>query len=204
MNFGTGTIFNMGLRMEIADYFQQITDICNAMEGGESRALVNILEEAYHNGKQVFIFGNGGSGAMASHFCEDLGKGTLNKPDDKKRFKVMSLTDNVPYILAWANDEGYETIFEQQLRNFAESGDVAIGISGSGNSINVLKAIEYGNSIGMITIGVTGFDGGKLRGLAQHNIHVPVNDMGMTEAVHCIITHWVVASLKERLRSREE
>jgi len=188
----------------ITNYFQRVFQACNAIDPEENETLVRVLEDAFHKGKKIFIFGNGGSGATASHFCQDLAKGTINGVDDQKRFRTISLTDNVPCLLAWANDEGYETVFEQQLRNLAEEGDVAIGISGSGNSLNVLKAIEYANSIGMVTVGMTGFDGGKLKKLAQYNIHVPVNDMGITEAIHGIITHWVVAYLRERINGSKE
>lgn len=187
--------------MEITHYFRQVFDACKAIDIKESEALVNILEEAFHRGKRVFIFGNGGSGATASHFCEDLGKGTLSGPDNPKRFKVMSLTDNMPYILAWANDEGYDTIFEQQLRNLAEEGDVAIGISGSGNSANVVKAIEYANRRGLVSVGMTGFDGGKLGTMVQCHVHVPCNDMGLVESVHLTIAHYVVNVLKERFNA---
>lgn len=188
----------------ITNYLQRVFQACSAIDPEENEILIKVLEEAYHRGKKIFIFGNGGSGATASHFCQDLAKGTLNETDDQKRFRAISLTDNVPCLLAWANDEGYETVFEQQLRNLAEEGDVAIGISGSGNSLNVLKAIEYANSIGMVTVGMTGFDGGKLKRLAQHNVHVPVNDMGITEAIHSIITHWVVAYLRDRINGGRE
>lgn len=175
--------------------------ICQNLNMNESNNLVLILERAYYTGNQIFIFGNGGSGATASHFCEDLGKGTLKSLHDETRFKVMSLTDNVPYILAWANDEGYDTVFEQQLRNFAEPHDVVIGISGSGNSPNVLKAIDYANAHNMITVGMTGFNGGELNKRVMHRVHVPVNDMGIAESVHLIIVHYVVQELVRRLHT---
>jgi len=125
-----------------------------------------------------------------------LGKGTLNGKKDIKRFKVISLTDNVPYVMAWANDEGYETIFEQQLRNLGEPGDVVVAISGSGNSPNVIKAVEYANRNKMVTVGLTGFDGGKLKKIARHSVHIPINDMGVTECVHSILGHYITDYLK--------
>ncbi|MDZ7344503.1 MAG: SIS domain-containing protein [candidate division KSB1 bacterium] len=186
--------------MEITSgIFSVIGKYCLSFDTYEVDVLIEYLEEAYYRGKHIFIFGNGGSGATASHFCEDLGKGTLRSKNDSRRFKVMSLTDNMPYILAWANDEGYETIFEQQLRNFAQPGQIAIGISGSGNSPNVLRAIEYANSAGLRTIGMTGFDGGRLREIAQHCVHVPIFEMGIVESIHMIIVHYVVNSLRNRL-----
>ncbi|MBD3289845.1 SIS domain-containing protein, partial [candidate division KSB1 bacterium] len=125
--------------------------------------------------------------------------GSINK--DVNRFKAMSLTDNVPFILALANDEGYGSIFEQQLRTYGEKDDVVIAISGSGNSENVLNAVHYAKSKNMVTIGMTGFNGGKLRRLTRHCVHVPIDDMGITEAVHGIILHYVVDYLKNRLTS---
>jgi len=183
----------------ITEYFNRVHAACNSVRERDNKQLIEILEHAYHNNKRIFMFGNGGSGATASHFCEDLGKGTLNGKKDIKRFKAISLTDNTPYILAWANDEGYETVFEQQLRNLAEPGDVAIGISGSGNSLNVLKAIDYANENSMITVGMTGFDGGQLKKIASHVVHIPIHDMGITECVHSILTHYITDYLREKI-----
>ncbi len=183
----------------ITEYFNRVYAACNSVQVGDNIKLIQILEHAYHNNKHIFIFGNGGSGATASHFCEDLGKGTLNGKKDIKRFKIISLTDNTPYILAWANDEGYEIIFEQQLRNLADPGDVAIGISGSGNSPNIIKAIDYANKNSIITVGMTGFDGGKLKKMAKHVVHIPINDMGITECVHSIITHYISDYFREKI-----
>ncbi|MCU0644230.1 MAG: SIS domain-containing protein [bacterium] len=183
----------------INDYFNRVYAACNSVRTSDNMKLIKILERAYHRNRRIFIFGNGGSGATASHFCEDLAKGTLNGKKDIKRFKVISLTDNVPFILALANDEGYENIFEGQLRNLAEPGDVAIGISGSGNSPNVIKAIEYANKNQMITVGMTGFGGGKLRRIVQHSVHIPVHDMGVIESVHSVITHYVTDCLREKI-----
>jgi len=183
----------------INEYFNRVYAACNSVRVEENQKFIQILEYAYHNNKHIFIFGNGGSGATASHFCEDLGKGTLNGKKDIKRFKVISLTDNVPYVLAWANDEGYETIFEQQLRNLADPGDVVIAISGSGNSANVIKAVDYANKNNMITVGLTGFDGGKLKKIAKHSVHIPINNMGVTECVHSIIGHYITDYLRETI-----
>jgi D-sedoheptulose 7-phosphate isomerase len=162
-------------------------------------SLVDLFVDGYQYDKMIFLFGNGGSGSAASHFCEDIGKGTLTDLNGSKRFKVLSLTDNLPYILAWANDHGYETIFEQQLKNFAKRGDIAVGISGSGNSENVIRAIDYANRIGMITVGFTGYDSGKLGRMVSHHIHVPSNNMGIVESIHASIMHYIVQSLRERI-----
>ncbi len=183
----------------ITEYFNRVYAACNSIRMGENQKLIQVLEHAYQNNKRIFIFGNGGSGATASHFCEDLGKGTLNGKKDIKRFKTISLTDNTPYILAVANDEGYEAVFVEQLKNLAEPGDVAIGISGSGNSPNVLRAIDYANKYNMITVGMTGFDGGKLRKMAKHVVHIPIHDMGITECVHSIIAHYITEYFREKI-----
>ena len=186
--------------MEVtSEIFRQVGRYCLDYDTYEADMLLEHLEEAFHKRRSIFIFGNGGSGSTASHFCEDVGKGTLRGLADEQRFKVISLTDNTPYILAWANDSGYENVFEQQLRNLAERGDVAIGISGSGNSENVLRAIRYANSAGLVTVGMTGFDGGQLRRIANHCLHIPIHEMGIVESIHLIIIHYIVNSLKNRI-----
>ena len=152
----------------------------------------------------VFVVGNGGSGSNASHFCEDAGKCTVRREDydsDKPRLRILSLTDNTPYILAWANDEGFDRVFVEQLKNLAAEGDLLIAISGSGNSPNVLRAVTWANGHGLRTFGCTGFSGGKLRTLANQNLHVPLDDMGIVESIHLTAFHWVVDDLHRRLSS---
>ncbi len=193
--------------MEIISFSDFLGEVFKAHEAIDSEHLnsfIQLLEESFHNERMIFMFGNGGSGAAASHFCEDLGKGTLFNLDGYKRFRVMSLTDNVPYILAWANDHGYETVFEQQLRNFARPDDIAVGISGSGNSENVIRAIEYANNNDMVTVGFTGYDGGKLGKIVQYQIHVPSFNMGIVESVHNTLMHYIVMVLRERIRIKKE
>lgn len=168
--------------------------------------LVSDLERALDQGRLVFLCGNGGSAATASHICEDFGKGTLSQTEwdeeDVKRLRIVSLTDNTPYILAWANDGGFERIFVEQLKNLASSGDLLIAISGSGNSENVLRAVDWGNDHEMSTWGITGFDGGELRRRASRSLHTPVHDMGLVESVHLLLFHWMLDELGERLRGR--
>ena len=124
---------------------------------------------------------------------------TLIRSAATRRFRVIPLTDNIGFITALANDEGYDSIFEQQLRNLAASGDLLVAISGSGNSPNVIRATEYARSIGMTVIGVTGFDGGKLKALSDVSVHIPVDDMGMSEALHGVVFHLAMCRLRERL-----
>ncbi|RKY63965.1 MAG: phosphoheptose isomerase [Candidatus Latescibacterota bacterium] len=180
-------------------YFEEVERICGRMDQRPVEEMIEVFLRAYEEGRRIFFFGNGGSAATASHFCEDLGKGTLPATEAGRRIKAISLTDNTPYITAWANDEGYEVVFEQQLANLAESGDVAVAISGSGNSPNVLRATDYANKNGLFTIGMTGYDGGKLGKMVKINVHVPSFDMGLVEGVHLLLVHYVVDRVREKL-----
>ena len=155
--------------------------------------------EARKNRTSIFVIGNGGSAATASHLSMDLGKGTLRDTDDHPRFRINSLTDNLPYVTAWANDFDYTKVFEQQLRNLGSSGDIVIGISASGNSANVLRAIEYAEDAGMITVGMTGFSGGELKKIVAHSVHVSVDDYGMAENMHMIIVHIIITQITARI-----
>jgi D-sedoheptulose 7-phosphate isomerase len=148
----------------------------------------------------VFVIGNGGSAANASHLAQDLAKGTRSNLEQETRIKALSLTDNLPFVTALGNDDGYDTIFEQQLRTFASSGDILVCISGSGNSPNIIKAVEWANKNGLETVGITGFNGGKLKTLNKHSVHVPLNDMCTAESVHSIIFHYVIIKLQERMK----
>jgi D-sedoheptulose 7-phosphate isomerase len=150
---------------------------------------IELLRRARDEGRRVFICGNGGSAASANHFACDIVKGASYQRD--KRFKIMALSDSIPTMTAYANDVGYEHVFVEQLKNFAEPGDVVMAISGSGNSPNVVHAIEYGNQIGCKTIGLTGFSGGKLAAAAQLNIHVADDHMGRCEDGHMIVLHMI-------------
>jgi D-sedoheptulose 7-phosphate isomerase len=180
------------------DYLARLRDLLDVLPDQSDR-FIDSLFDAFERGATVFLAGNGGSAANASHFGQDLAKGTLASMDATRRFRVIPLTDNIGFITALANDEGYDSIFEQQLRNLGRRGDVLVAISGSGNSPNVLRAVEYARSAGIKTIGVTGFDGGKLRKLADESVHIPVDDMGMTEALHSVVFHLAMARLRERV-----
>jgi D-sedoheptulose 7-phosphate isomerase len=185
----------------LESYLTDFAALCRQVDPKEVETLADLLTEAYRNERFVFIIGNGGSGANASHLCEDLGKGTLHDFEKQKRLKVMSLTDNTPYILAYGNDLGYDRVFVEQLKNFAQPGALLIAISGSGNSANVLKAVEWANANGMKTVGVTGYDGGKLRKLCHHGVHVPSHNMGAVEAVHLVVFHYLLDKLYERFKT---
>ena len=193
----------LGIKLDVGPFLARVGAELGRLDPAEVRALADAIYDCYEHGRTVFLIGNGGSGSNASHFCEDLGKGTLRRQDfdddRKKRLRVLSLTDNTPYILAWGNDEGFERVFVEQLKNLATPGDLLIAISGSGNSPNVLRAVEWANTHGLDTFGCTGFGGGKLRGLAKKNLHVPIEDMGIVESVHLTAFHWVVDDLYRRL-----
>jgi D-sedoheptulose 7-phosphate isomerase len=194
----------LGTQMTAGPFLKRVADELHRIDPAEVKTLADLMYDAYLSGKMIFLVGNGGSGSNCSHFCEDVGKCTLKLPDDltndgKKRFRILSLTDNTPYILAWANDEGFDRVFVEQLRNLASPGDLLIAISGSGNSKNILAAVEWANRNGLSTFGCTGFSGGKLRGLAQAGLHVPLDDMGIVETIHLAAFHWVVDDLHRRI-----
>lgn len=193
----------IGIDLPLDDYLAELKRVLDLTDRGEMVRMADLLFEAYERGGQVFVCGNGGSAALASHIAEDVGKGTLREADlrdeDRPRFRILSLTDNAPWITALANDVGYDQVFVQQLMHYGRPGDLLVAISGSGNSPNVIAAVEWANRHGLTTFGMTGFDGGKLRRLQTAGVHVPIDDMGMTESVHGCILHWVVDDLHARL-----
>lgn len=170
-------------------YTSYLLDILKDVDCGEIEKAVELLEKARAGDNTVFLIGNGGSAATCSHFCEDLAYGMV--ASGKKPVRALSLTDNTPYITALGNDEGYENAFVGQLRSLYKPGDVLFAVSGSGNSLNLIKAVEYANKAKVTTVGLLGFDGGKMKDLCQHCIlvksakgaYAPVED------IHLIITH---------------
>ncbi|GAB4137927.1 MAG: SIS domain-containing protein [Planctomycetaceae bacterium] len=193
----------LGCQLNPAEYLKKCADEFEKLDLSQSERLAEDIYKAYLTNRFVFLCGNGGSGSNCSHFCEDLGKSSLNPKDftndSVKRLKVLSLTDNTPYILAWANDEGFDRIFVEQLKNFASPGDILIAISGSGNSPNVLNAVDWANQRGLWTWGITGFSGGKLQEMARENLHVPLDDMGMVESIHLLLFHWILDDVHARI-----
>src|SRR4051794_3346560 len=189
----------LGAKLGVSEYLARVCQEIQRLDPAQVENLSKLVETAYEDGRFVFICGNGGSGANASHLCEDLAKCTLRDFESQKRLKVLSLTDNTAGIMAWANDEGYDRIFIEQLKNLASPGDLLLAISGSGNSPNVLKAVDWANRNGMTTVGLTGFTGGKLQGLAHHNVHVAINDMGIVESLHQVAFHWLIDDIYRRI-----
>jgi D-sedoheptulose 7-phosphate isomerase len=182
---------------EINKYFDKLKQVISSIDTSQINNLINLLLDALESGKQIFIMGNGGSAATASHFAGDFNKGlSWNK---KNRFKFICLNDNIPTMMSYANDVSYEVIFIESLKNFFQTGDLIIGISGSGNSRNVLNAIEWGNRNGGITIGLSGYNGGKLKEISMHNVHISVDDMQIAEDLHMVLDHCIMKILYDHL-----
>lgn len=170
-------------------YRAELHKTIDSIDTDSVEQVIEILREARNAGRHIFICGNGGSASTASHFACDIVKGaSFNR---EKRFKIMALTDQLPTLTAYANDVSYDCVFAEQLKNFAQPGDVVMAISGSGNSPNVLQAIEYANSIQCTTVGMSGRDGGKLAQIAKINVKVPVAHMGRIEDAHMIVCHMI-------------
>ncbi len=155
------------------------------------------LLDTYERQGSVYVFGNGGSASTASHFVNDFNKGVGETL--QKRFRFYSLNDNVPTVLAVANDLSYDEVFAQQLRNYLCPGDLVVAISGSGNSPNVHEAVRYAASAGVETVGLVGYDGGQLKKLVDHCIHVPVDDMQKVEDLHLVVNHVMTTLFRRRL-----
>jgi D-sedoheptulose 7-phosphate isomerase len=158
---------------------------------------VDLLMRAYEGSATVFLFGNGGSAALASHLACDLGKGTVN--GSPKRFRALALTDSVPLMTAWANDSKYDNIFAEQLLNFVQPQDVAFAISGSGNSPNVLNALQAARSAGAFTVGLTGFEGGRMKELCDICVVIPSDNMQIIEDLHLCVAHSLFTTIRQRL-----
>jgi D-sedoheptulose 7-phosphate isomerase len=163
---------------------------------------IEILSQARAEGRRILVCGNGGSASTASHFATDLVKGASY--GRTSRFRIMALTDSLPTITAYSNDVSYECVFVEQLKNFAEPGDVVIAISSSGNSPNVLRAVEYGNSMGCRTIALTGREGGRLGPLAQLDIQVAHTHTGRIEDLHMVVTHMIAYYFMEEEHPHQE
>ncbi len=195
----------IGISLDYPTYLERLRTELTRVDADEVQHFSDLIFAAFKDGKTVFIIGNGGSACNASHLGEDLGKGCLRQEDlcdeSRRRLRVLSLTDNVGWLTAIGNDCGYDQIFVQQLMNFGQPGDLLIAISGSGNSRNVLAAVDWANRHGMSTFGMTGFNGGKLRQMARAGVHVPLDDMGMVESVHMCVIHWIIDDVHARVNS---
>lgn len=183
--------------MTATNYRQLLIDTLGALDLQSVAAMEEAFFQAHQAGNRIFTMGNGGSGASASHAAGDFIKGASYGLD--QRFKMICLNDNLSSMMAIANDIGWDDIFVEPLKNYIEPGDVVIGISGSGNSRNVLKAIEYAQSVGAVTIGMTGFSGGKLKSMVDISVHSPADDMEIAEDIHMAVFNMVKKALMSRL-----
>ena len=193
----------LGAALDTTQYLQRLKEEIDRLDQAAIERWSNLIYQAWENEKFVFVFGNGGSGTNATHFSEDLGKSSL-RPDDlmdesKKRLKIMSLTDNLGWIMAVGNDVGYDQIFQQQLMNYGSAGDLVIAISGSGNSPNIINAVEWAKRHGLTTYGISGYGGGKLKQIQDDGLHVELDDMGMVESIHLCVFHWVLDDVFARI-----
>lgn len=187
------------IRQRFLDYCQGLKQALDAVSADAVEEFVQLLERACREGRQVFLMGNGGSGSTASHVACDLNKGVSF--GRQQRFRAICLNDSLPTVMAYANDVSYEDIFVEPLKNFLRPGDVVIALSGSGNSANVLKAIDYANQQGAFTVGLSGYDGGKLARLVRLPLVVPVHDMQKAEEVHLTIFHVAMQALCARIEA---
>jgi D-sedoheptulose 7-phosphate isomerase len=185
--------------LSVAQYFRQYGDLVNSLPFEEIERATEELLLRYERDQHIFLFGNGGSAALASHLACDLGKGTIVNGNGSKRFRVLSLTDNLPLMTAWANDSTYDMVFAEQLRNFISPMDVAFAISGSGNSPNVLRALEVAREAGAFTMGLTGFQGGKMKNLCDLCIIIPSENMQIIEDFHLSVAHALFSVIRQRL-----
>ena len=183
--------------MQAQQYIDLVKSTLDALDPKALDALVEAFHKTYEKGGNIYTMGNGGSGASASHAAGDFLKGASYGLD--KRFKMICLNDNLPSMMAIANDIGWESIFVEPLKNFLSEDDLVIGISGSGNSKNVVNALDYANANGATTVAMSGFKGGKISQIASINVHAPVMDMEVTEDVHMVIFNIVKKQMMARL-----
>jgi phosphoheptose isomerase len=185
------------LHSYVGSYLQRLRATIERMPLDRIERVGEILFRAYEHNKQVFVIGNGGSAATASHMACDLGKNTIGP--NQRRFRILSLTDNTPLLTALANDVGYEHVFAEQLVNLISAGDVLIVLTGSGRSPNVLAAMRKARESAATVIALLGFDGGPAQELADELIIVPTEDYGLIEDLHMVLNHVLVGYFRERL-----
>ena len=183
----------------INTYFSELEQMLRDISQAHLQDVLSLLEDAYRNGHRIFIMGNGGSAATASHFALDLAKNTIMP--GAPRLKAISLTDHVPLITAWSNDTAYEHIFEEQLANMIEPGDVVIGISTSGNSLNVINALNLAKRSRAATVGLLGANGGLIKNMADAYVLAPGQNIEQEEDAHMILAHVITQHMREVARS---
>ena len=189
----------MSTEHQINSFFNRVIDTLNRLNRQDLQNLIDRIIATYHRDGIIYVFGNGGSASTASHFCGDFIKGVSCGLE--KRFKIICLNDNIAALMAIANDISYDDIFVEQLKNFLTSRDMVIAISCSGNSTNVLKAVEYANSIGTCTVALCGYSGGKLKQAASLAVHADIDDMEVSEDVHLVIVHCIKQIILDMLHT---
>ena len=183
----------------IEAYISHLQDVLASLNLEDVKKSIDTIMQAYHTDNQIFVIGNGGSASTASHLACDLGKGT--SIEGKRRFRVISLTDNVATMTAWSNDVSYDDVFVEQLKNLVKPKDVVIGISASGNSENIIRAMQHAADTGCKTIGWTGFGGGELARICEINVIVHSDKYGPVEDVHLILNHILHAWIQEEFKT---
>jgi len=176
------------MKTVINEYINKLEKTLKKLNYDDITECAELLNKARKNGNFVYVIGNGGSAATASHFVCDFNR-NLSCKDGEKPFKFVCLNDNISSVMSVSNDKSYDDIFVEQLKNFIEKDDVLLAISGSGNSKNILKAVDYANSVGAVTIGFTGFDGGDLRTKAKYSVNANIDNMEISEDIHIILCH---------------
>lgn len=188
----------------IESYASSMEEALKFLDKPALNKLIELIWDTYKTGGTIYFAGNGGSASTASHMASDIGKNTVldYRNQEEKRFKTLSLCDNVSWITALGNDISYDDIFSEQLKNFGKSNDLLVVVSGSGNSINIVKLVIVAKKMNIMTAGILGFDGGIVKGLVDHSLIVKSNDYGIVESIHSCIQHFIVEGLK--LKKREE
>ena len=186
----------------IKKYFDEVGDMLERISSSQLQQVLFIIEKAYRDNRRLFVMGNGGSAATASHFALDLAKNTISR--ECHRLRVLSLTDHVPLITAWSNDYAYEHIFSEQLANLVERGDVVIGISASGNSLNVINDCYLAKQEGATTIGLLGANGGTMKGLVDAYILAPGKNIEQEEDAHMILTHVITRHMRNFIQCSKD
>ena len=190
----------MDFIQEINEYYEREKKVIDALNREELNAAMNCLLDAYERGAYIYVFGNGGSSATASHMVCDFNNGTCYEID--KKFKFVCLNDNLPILMAIGNDDDFSNVFVYQLKDRLTKDDVVLAISGSGNSKNVVKAVDYAKEVGAKVIAMTGYSGGKIAKVADYQMHVPVDDMQITEDLHMGFDHMMMQILWKYLQAK--
>ena len=189
---------------EATAYLELLRDSASTLDCEKIDLIAKLLYQAYEQDKTIFLFGNGGSASLASHFACDLSKGTSDQKSIRRRLRVLAFTDNLPTITAWANDSSYDDIFAEQLQPFVRPGDVVVAVSCSGNSQNVLKALRLAKAAGAITIGLGGFEGGRMKSLCDSCLVVGSDNMQIIEDLHLSIAHCLFTLVRNRIIAQLE